>query len=41
MLNLQGFSLRENTVKRWITILEALGIIYLLKPYDNNHLKRC
>lgn len=28
------------TVKRWISILETSGIIYLLKPYANNHLKR-
>ena len=29
-----------NTVKRWISILEASDIIYLLKPYSNNKLKR-
>ena len=29
-----------NTVKRWIFILEASDIIYLLKPYSNNKLKR-
>ena len=28
------------TVKRWISILEASDIIYLLKPYSNNKLKR-
>lgn len=29
-----------DTIKRWVTILETSGIIYLLKPYSNNHLKR-
>lgn len=29
-----------DTVKRWIDILQTSGIIYLLKPYSNNHLKR-
>lgn len=29
-----------NTVKSWISILEASGIIYLLEPYNNNELKR-
>ena len=29
-----------NTVKRWLSILEASDIIYLLKPYSNNKLKR-
>ena len=28
------------TVKRWISILEASDIIYLLQPYSNNKLKR-
>lgn len=28
------------TVKRWISILEASDIIYLLKPFSNNKLKR-
>lgn len=28
------------TVKRWITILESSGIIYLLEPYTNSVLKR-
>lgn len=28
------------TVKRWVSILEASDIIYLLKPYSNNKLKR-
>lgn len=29
-----------DTVKRWTTILETSGVIYLLQPYSNNHLKR-
>lgn len=29
-----------DTVKRWTSILETSGIIYLLYPYANNHLKR-
>lgn len=29
-----------DTVKRWTSILETSGIIYLLQPYSNNHLKR-
>jgi uncharacterized protein len=28
------------TVKRWIQILESSGLILLLHPYHNNHLKR-
>lgn len=28
------------TVKRWISILQTSGIIYLLEPYSNNILKR-
>lgn len=28
------------TVKRWIHILETAGIVLLLHPYHNNHLKR-
>lgn len=29
-----------DTVKRWTSILETSGVIYLLYPYSNNHLKR-
>lgn len=29
-----------DTVKRWTSILETSGIIFLLYPYSNNHLKR-
>lgn len=28
------------TIRRWMTILQASGIIYLLQPYHHNHLKR-
>lgn len=30
----------QPTAKEWCTLLEGLGIIYLLRPYANNHLKR-
>jgi len=30
----------NDTVKRWVSILQTSGIIYLLQPYFNNHLKR-
>ncbi|MEN8237164.1 MAG: ATP-binding protein [Pseudomonadota bacterium] len=30
----------EPTVKAWLGVLQASGIIYLLQPYSNNHLKR-
>lgn len=29
-----------DTIKKWISILEASGIIYLLEPYSSNNLKR-
>ncbi|MCR5685675.1 MAG: ATP-binding protein, partial [Lachnospiraceae bacterium] len=29
-----------NTIKKWISILEASGIIYILEPYANSALKR-
>lgn len=29
-----------DTIKRWLSVLEASKIIYLLYPYSNNHLKR-
>lgn len=29
-----------NTIKRWISILEASGIIYILEPFSSNALKR-
>ncbi len=33
-------SVSVNTIKSWISILEATGIIYLLEPYNNSELKR-
>lgn len=30
----------EPTAKEWVKILQGLGIIYLLRPYSNNELKR-
>lgn len=36
----QEVGVSVDTIKRWVTILEASGIIYLLKPYHHNHLKR-
>ncbi|MFB6348520.1 ATP-binding protein [Moraxella sp. ZJ142] len=36
----QEVGVSVDTVKRWITILETSGIVYLLKPYHHNHLKR-
>lgn len=30
----------NETVKRWVSILQTSRIIYLLEPYSNNHLKR-
>lgn len=30
----------SNTIKKWISILEASGIIYLLEPFSSNVLKR-
>ncbi len=30
----------QNTAKKWMEILETLGIIFLLHPYSNNVLKR-
>lgn len=30
----------EPTAKRWLDVLQGLGVIYLLKPYENNELKR-
>ncbi len=36
----QDVGVSIETVKRWVTILQTSGIIYLLQPYANNHLKR-
>lgn len=30
----------SDTVKRWLLVLQATGIIYLMEPYSNNVLKR-
>ncbi len=30
----------QPTAKEWISLLEGMGIVYLLKPYANNELKR-
>ncbi len=44
LLNLASISrsvgISEPTAKRWLSILETSGIIYLLKPYSNKAIKR-
>jgi len=44
MLNLASVArdvgVSEPTAKRWLSILTASGIVYLLKPYSNNAIKR-
>lgn len=30
----------QPTAKQWLTLLEGMGIVYLLRPYANNELKR-
>ena len=44
LLNLSSISrdigISQPTAKRWLSILETSGVIYLLKPYSNNLLKR-
>jgi predicted AAA+ superfamily ATPase len=30
----------EPTIKTWLTVLRACGIVYILQPYFNNHTKR-
>jgi len=44
LLNLSGLALdcgvTHNTVKAWLSVLEASGVIYLLKPYHQNFGKR-
>ncbi|HBU11541.1 MAG TPA: ATPase, partial [Clostridiales bacterium] len=44
LLNLASISrdvgISEPTAKRWLSILRTSGIIYLLKPYSNNAIKR-
>lgn len=36
----QDVGISVDTVKRWTGILQTSGIVYLLQPYSNNHLKR-
>lgn len=36
----QDAGISADTAKRWLTILQAANIIYLLPPYSHNHLKR-
>ncbi|MCK9237937.1 MAG: ATP-binding protein [Thiopseudomonas sp.] len=36
----QDVGVSVDTIKRWVNILQTSGIIYLLQPYANNHLKR-
>lgn len=44
MLNLSSLAkdvgISEPTAKRWLSILKTSGIVYLLKPYSNNAIKR-
>ncbi|MDD5602630.1 MAG: ATP-binding protein [Eubacteriales bacterium] len=44
MLNLSSIAkdvgISEPTAKRWLSILKTSGIVYLLKPYSNNAIKR-
>ncbi|MCR5151083.1 MAG: ATP-binding protein [Clostridiales bacterium] len=36
----EAADISEPTAKRWLDVLQGLGIIYLMKPYENNELKR-
>lgn len=36
----QDVGVSIDTIKRWLNVLQTSGIIYLLQPYSNNHLKR-
>lgn len=36
----QDVGISVDTVKRWVSVLQTSGIVYLLPPYSNNHLKR-
>lgn len=36
----QEVGVSNETIKRWVAILQTSGIIYLLQPYHNNYLKR-
>ncbi|MDO4232775.1 MAG: ATP-binding protein [Lautropia sp.] len=36
----QDVGVSVDTIRRWTTVLQTSGIIHLLAPYSNNHLKR-
>ena len=36
----EASDISEPTAKLWLNVLQGLGIIYLLKPFENNELKR-
>lgn len=36
----EAADISEPTAKSWLNVLQGLGIIYLLKPFENNELKR-
>jgi predicted AAA+ superfamily ATPase len=36
----EAADISEPTAKLWLNVLQGLGIIYLLKPFENNELKR-
>lgn len=36
----EAADISEPTAKLWLSVLQGLGIIYLLPPYENNELKR-
>ena len=36
----EAADISQPTAKEWVTVLQGLGIIYLLQPYSNNALKR-
>ncbi len=36
----QEAGVSADTVRRWLVVLQGAGIVYLLQPYSNNHLKR-
>ncbi len=36
----EAADISQPTAKEWLLLLEGMGVVYLLKPYANNHLKR-
>ena len=44
LLNLASLAkdvrISEPTAKRWLSVLKSSGLVYLLKPYSNNEIKR-